>query len=570
MLVSKYIVKFFKSKKIKKFFVFQGGAIMNIIHQIGSDKSLKYLVPHHEQSLSMQVDTAARLNGYGVGMVTSGPGATNILTGVCSAYYDSVPCFFITGQVGQIHIKKNSNYRQLGFQETDVVSIFKSVTKYAKQIQNKNQIKYELEKAYQISLEGRPGPVLLDIPFNIQNQNIEIKKNNKTLPYSSFLKDYKSDKYIKKIIEKITKYSKKSKKVLFLIGGGIKNSKKEKDIIEFLEKNKLPFVLTWTSFDTVSKENRYYLGCIGKNGHRSANNACAEADLIITLGQRFAVKNIFGNFAKKAKIIAVDLDKQEIKSNILDIKLGINLDLDTFYKKILKKIKFSYNIEWIEKVFRDKKSLFDINVVSNKSNYENLVNPFIFFNRISSLINKNYILHCDIGAHETWFFQSFYQKKGQKIINHCGHGAMGHSICSAISANFLNKKTKNIAFIGDGGFMMNLQELNLINHTNKNIKIVVLNNSSLGNTFLGSLNRFKKTFGSEKKFGYHYPDIKSLTRGFKLKYYSIKNNKQINDTFKEFINFKKSAILDVKISKFQPTAELHTINSDKKEINVDR
>src|SRR6056300_642207 len=125
MLASKYIVNFFKSKGIRKFFVFQGGAIMNIINDIGSDKSIKYLVPHHEQSLSMQVDTAARLKKYSVGLVTSGPGATNILTGVCSAYYDSVPCFFITGQVGRIHIKKNNKYRQLGFQETDVISIFK-------------------------------------------------------------------------------------------------------------------------------------------------------------------------------------------------------------------------------------------------------------------------------------------------------------------------------------------------------------------------------------------------------------------------------------------------------------
>lgn len=567
MLVSKYIIKFFKSKKIKKFFVFQGGAIMNIIHQIGSDESLKYLIPHHEQSLSMQVDTAARLYGYGVGLVTSGPGATNILTGVCSAYYDSVPCFFITGQVGQIHIKKNSKYRQLGFQETDVVSIFKSVTKYAKQIENKNEIQNELEKAYQISLEGRPGPVLLDIPFNIQNQNIKVKK--KSLSYGSSSKYNDKDKYIKRLIQKVIKYSKISQKVLFLIGGGIKNSKEEKRIINFLEENKLPFVLTWTSFDVVSKENKYYLGCIGKNGHRSANYACAEADLIITLGQRFAVKNIFGNFGKKATIIAVDLDKQEIKSNILNIKLGIHLDIDSFFKKILKKINFSQNTKWIEEVSRFKKNLFDINVVSNKSNYENFVNPFLFFNTISPLINNNYIIHCDIGAHETWFFQSFYQKKGQRIINHCGHGSMGHSICSAISANFLNNKIRNIAFIGDGGFMMNLQELNLINPKNKNIKVVVLNNSSLGNTFLGSLGRYKTTFGSEKKFGYHNPDVKSLTKGFKLKYYLIKNNRSIKSTFKKFLNDKKSAILDVKISKFQPTAELHLIDSKMKKINID-
>ena len=152
---------------------------MHIINEIGKNKKCKFIVPYHEQALSMQVDTMGRLNRYGVGMVTSGPGATNILTGVCSAYYDSVPCFFITGQVGQVHLKKKKTYRQLGFQETDVVSIFKSVTKYVKQIKRASDVLYELEKAYQISKSGRPGPVILDIPFNIQKQNVSFKNLNR-------------------------------------------------------------------------------------------------------------------------------------------------------------------------------------------------------------------------------------------------------------------------------------------------------------------------------------------------------------------------------------------------------
>lgn len=379
MLVSKYIIEFFKSKGIKKFYVFQGGAIMNIIHQLGSDKSLKYLVPHHEQSLSMMVDTAARLSRYGVGMVTSGPGATNILTGVCSAYYDSIPCFFITGQVGQIHIKKNKNYRQLGFQETDVVSIFKSVTKYAAQIKNKNEVQEQLEKAYQLSLQGRPGPVLLDVPFNIQNQKIKVKKSIRT----SFKKLSKKNKLnytnIKNTINKLDKYIKDLNKILFIIGGGIKNSKVEKKLINFLNKKKLPFALTWTSFDICNKTDNQYLGCIGKNGHRSSNIASTEADLIIALGQRFAVKNIYGQFGKNAKLVAIDIDKQEIKSNFAKIELGINIDLDTFYNKILKKVKFQKQLKWNNRVSFLKRNLFDINVVNNKSMNDNLVNPFVFF-----------------------------------------------------------------------------------------------------------------------------------------------------------------------------------------------
>ena len=568
MLVSKYIIEFFKSKGIKNFYVFQGGAIMNIIHQLGSDKSLKYLVPHHEQSLSMMVDTAARISGYGVGMVTSGPGATNILTGVCSAYYDSIPCFFITGQVGQIHIKKNKNYRQLGFQETDVVSIFKSVTKYAAQIKNTSEVQGQLEKAYQLSLQGRPGPVLLDVPFNIQNQKIKIKKSIRIPCEKRSKKNKLNYTYIKNTINKLDKCVKDSNKILFVIGGGIKNSKVEKRLINFLNKKKLPFSLTWTSFDICNKTNNQYLGCIGKNGHRSSNIASAEADLIITLGQRFAVKNIYGQFGKNAKIVAVDIDKQETNSNFIKIELGINIDIDTFYNKILKKIKFQKQMKWNNRVSILKKNLFDINVVNNKSIKDNLVNPFIFFNQISGLINKNYTLHCDIGAHETWFYQGFYQKREQKIINHCGHGAMGHSICSAISSYFLNKKNKNISFIGDGGFMMNLQELNLIDPKNKNIKIVVLNNGTLGNTFLGSLNMFQKTYGNEKKYGYQNPNIQALSKGFKLKYFSLTENKDISKIFKIFLNEKQAAILDVKISKFHPTAELHTICSKNKLIRL--
>ena len=172
MIATKYILEFFKNKKINTFYVFQGGAIMNLINEIGKDKKSKFIIPHHEQSLSMQVDTSSRLNGYSVGMVTSGPGATNILTGVCSAFYDSIPCFFITGQVGQIHLKKRKNYRQFGFQETDIVSIYESVTKYVYQIKKVEELPYQLEKAYKISINGRPGPVILDIPFNIQRQNI--------------------------------------------------------------------------------------------------------------------------------------------------------------------------------------------------------------------------------------------------------------------------------------------------------------------------------------------------------------------------------------------------------------
>ena len=561
VLVSKYIVNFFIKKKIKNFFVYQGGNIMHLINEIGLSKKTKFIVPYHEQSLSMQVDTAARIDGYSVGMVTSGPGATNILTGVSSAYYDSTPCFFITGQVGQAHIKRSPKKRQFGFQETDVVNIFKSVTKYCKQIKKSSEIRYELEKAYYISKNKRPGPVLLDIPFNIQKEKINPKNLKKfTIP----IKKKKNFK-IKEIINLI----KKSKRPLFIFGGGIKKPNLSKIFVKMSKKFNIPFVTTWMTQDIINYDNKLYLGSIGKNGHRSANFACEKADLIITFGQRFAVKNIFGNFGKNAKIIAIDADQEEMKTPLARIDLKINSTLEDFIKKFnLINIKNNNKI-WSKEVKSIKKQLFIINLISKKINYKKFINPFIFFNQISRIVNKDYIIHTDIGAHQTWFFQSFLQKRGQQIINHCGHGAMGHAICSSIAACFTKfKNKKNIVFIGDGGLSMNIQELIYVKNHNLNIKIVVLNNKSLGNTFLGTLATFNKTFGNDDKTGYISPNIKTLSQGFEIKYFSLNKNSSTEDIFKKFINHKKAAILDVSISKFQPTAELNQITSSDKIVYV--
>ena len=557
MEVSKYIVNFFKKKGIKYFFVFQGSNISHLINEVGKEKKCNYVVPHHEQSLSMQVDTMARLNGYGVGMVTSGPGATNILTGVCSAYYDSIPCFFITGQVGQVHIKSNKNYRQFGFQETDVVSIYKRVTKYSKQIQNSSEIPFELEKAYQISLSGRPGPVLLDIPWNIQRQKINKNEKKKFILSKN---DYSNE--IKKI-RNINQYLKLSKKPILLIGGGIKRNNIAEKLLKIIKTNKLPFVTTWTSHDIVDYYNDLYIGSIGRNGNRSANKVCAEADLIITMGQRFAVKNIFGKFGTNAKIISIDIDKEELKSPLAKINLGINLPLDIFVKN-WKPFNFKNIKEWLKETTQIKKDLFDINIICKEKKNRNLVNPFNFFREISPLVNKNSQIHLDIGAHQTWFYQSFLQRKSQTIINHCGHGAMGHAICSSIAGHYSNKNKFNLVIIGDGGFMMNVQELNYIKMKNLPIKIIVINNSSLGNTFADSLMKYKISHANEIKTGYMAPNIRNISKGFDIKYYKINKDNLTKKIFTEFKSNKSSAILDVVVSKFHRTAELNLINSDKK------
>ena len=190
--------------------------------------------------------------------------------------------------------------------------------------------------------------------------------------------------------------------------------------------------------------------------------------------------------------------------------------------------------EWLKETTQIKKDLFDINIICKEKN-RNLVNPFMFFKEISPLVDKNSQIHLDIGAHQTWFFQSFNQRKSQTIINHCGHGAMGHAICSSIAGHYSNKNKFNLVIIGDGGFMMNVQELNYIKMKKLPIKIIVINNSSLGNTFADSLMKYKISHANEIKTGYMAPNIRNISKGFDIKYYKINKD---NLTKKYLLNLK--------------------------------
>ena len=302
--ISKYLIK----KKIKNIPIFQGGAIMNTINEIGKEKRLNYFCPYHEQALSMEVDSMSRvLNKANVGFVTSGPGATNLLTGVCCSFYDSIPSVYFTGQVGQFHITKKNTVRQRGFQETDVMSIFKHVTKYSTQIKHPDEIKYELDKTFYEAENGRPGPCLVDLPYNIQISKIDTNKLKTFKPKKNFLK--KNDKsQIKKLINLLhTK-----KKILIIAGGGLRLSNQINKFEKFIKKNKLPFVTTWSAQDICSHNDKNFYGSIGRHAYKSANLISENADLILTLGVRFSPKIITKNFGKKAKIIAVDVDKKEL------------------------------------------------------------------------------------------------------------------------------------------------------------------------------------------------------------------------------------------------------------------
>ena len=295
MKVSDYIALKIRNLGFKDVPVFQGGAIMHLIDSIGNLKSLNYYCPYHEQSMAMMVDAYARIKGFGIGCVTSGPGATNLITGVCCAFYDSIPCLFFTWQVGQFHIKKKQLHRQKGFQETDVKRLFSSITKFSYQIKNPYEVEYIIDKAIHIAKSGRPGPVVIDIPYNIQIADIDIKKIKKYFPKKEKISKIKLKDSINYILKNIKKY----KKIVFIAGGGVRLSKSEKDFLLFVKKLHIPFVTSWSAQDITRFDNPLYFGSIGRHGNQSANEVINNSELVVTFGYRFTPKSINENFGKK-------------------------------------------------------------------------------------------------------------------------------------------------------------------------------------------------------------------------------------------------------------------------------
>tara|TARA_B110000977_G_scaffold197687_1_gene280846 strand:- start:2912 stop:4603 length:1692 start_codon:yes stop_codon:yes gene_type:complete len=544
MKVKDFLAIKIKNLKINNIPVFQGGAIMHLIDSIGELKGLEYYVPYHEQSMAMSVDAYSRIKGIGVGCVTSGPGGTNLITGVCCSYYDSIPCLFFTGQVGQFHIKKSNKMRQRGFQETDMVSLFSSITKFSYQIKDPNEVGYIFDKAIYLAKSGRPGPVVIDLPYNIQIADIDLKKIKKFIPPKEKNKNSKLLLQIKKIIKLLNK----NEKVVFVAGGGLRVSNTYKDFLKIIKKMNIPFVTTWASQDITPFDNKLFFGSIGRHGHQSANDVINSADLLVTFGFRFAPKAISENYKKnnKKKIISIDIDPLELNEAIVKPDIKICADLKIFFNLFKKfSIKKYTNQKWIKQCVEFKK----LKYLNNLSVGSKEVNPYLFFNIFSKKVKKDSIVITDAGANLCWCMESFNVTKNQRLISAWGNSPMGYSMGAGIGASYASPKKEVFSLIGDGSFMMNVQEMQFLKHHNLNLKIIIFDNQGLGNTKLGTEAAFNgRTHANNSAYGYYPPNIKDIVSSYKIKYFNLKKNNDIEKSINALVKYKGNAVLHVKVS----------------------
>jgi len=550
MKVSDYIIECLVKNKITKVYGYIGGNNAHIMDSIENHSDIEMVNTIHEQGAGFAAEGYARSSGnIGAATATSGPGATNLITPIASCFYDSVPAIFITGQVNTYECKNasecenNSPVRQIGFQEADIVAMTKAITKYAVLVDTIDDIRYELEKALFISEEGRKGPVLIDIPIDLQYKDINPDKE-RSFYGSSEHKSYDEDMKIKKdSIEKIATLINKAKRPVILLGGGIRTAGAKDELDILLKNSNIPVVYSLMGKDSIEASYKYNLGFIGAYGNRCASLTLANADLLIILGARLDARQIgrqTKTFAREATIVQVDIDKHEINRKV-KVDVPIQGDVKYFLEQ-LNTIKLTTNVEdWQEKVLTYKESYSSLYTIKDEEKMPNQI-----ISLISQYSKSGDQICVDVGLHQMWTAQSFEVKEGQRVLFSGGLGAMGCALPTAIGAT-MGAKNRAIVIAGDGGFQMNIQELEVLRRRGLAIKIFVMNNA-----FLGMVRQMQTEFLNKNYIGtqndYSVPSFKSIAEAYGIRSHAVSEMSEIETVIKSSLENDECELIDIHLS----------------------
>ena len=550
--ITDYISNFLVKKNMHNIFGITGGGAMHLNDSFAKNKKLKFIFFHHEQSASMAADSFYRKRKSPCVLhTTSGPGGTNAITGVTGAWIDSLPMFVISGQVQKIDLINKTKTRQIGVQEINIIDLVKPITKYAKTILDPKMIDIHLNESYEKMIEGKPGPVWLDVPLDIQSKYIDLKD----------IKKFKSPKSIKKIninFSLIEKSIKKSLRPVLVIGNGLHISKSETEFRKLLKIFNIPVISSWNTSDVLKSSDKLYVGRMGIFGDRASNFAVENSDLIIALGTRLSIPQTSYKtklFAQKAKKIIVDIDKNELnKKKFTKVIAKVNVDLEIFLKqavKYFKKKKINKFYKWID-LTNSWKSKYPVmqKIYLKEKKY---INSFHFIDCLSNSLKGNETIVTDMGTSFTCTMQGFkiLNPIKQRLFTSSGLAAMGFGLPGAIGAFFASKNDPIICITGDGGMMFNIQELQTISNYKIPMKIFVIENQGYLTMKLMQVKNFKRYVGSTKKSGISFPGLKETSKAFNLKYFKL-NKKNMKNQLSNILKYKKSALIEVNMPPEQP------------------
>ena len=552
--VSDVVAEVLIEEKVSHVFAISGGASLHLIHSLADNENIQYICNHNEQACAMAADGYSRVSGKtGVAVTTSGPGATNLITGICCSYYDSIPSLFITGQVSTMRMKGDTGVRQIGFQETPIVDIAEEITKYAYTIVDPEEIKYQLQKALHIAKSGRPGPVLIDIPDDLQRELVDpLKLKNFQAPAAQEIP------HLKKSLQDTIDSIMNSKRPILIAGWGVHLSDTDSELLKFAESFNIPIALTWGAADLIPFDHDLYVGTFGTHGNRHANFAVQNADLIISLGSRLDTKSTgspVNTFAREARKIMIDIDINELnKFQYFDLKFDqlIHCDLKDFFNNFSKlepTKDTSNNLEWLKQINKWKHQFISFD--DTKGIATTKVNRYNFVDSISNNLKGNEQIFIDTGCSIAWFMQSLRVKDKVRVFHDFNNTAMGWALPAAIGGYYASLKHQStiIAIVGDGSFMMTSYELATVMHHNIPIKIFIMNNQGYSMIQQTQDQWLDSNYhASSEEGGLSFPNYKKLASTYNIKYFELNSEKDFS-LINEIMNDGNPLICNVCIDK---------------------
>ncbi len=551
--LSDYLANYLLAKKLNIIYSVTGAGSMHFNDSIGNKKGLRVIYTHHEQACSMAAEGSARITGKpAVVNVSTGPGGTNALTGVAGAYVDSIPMLIISGQIMRKDRGHKHGLRQMGVQEINTISVVKPITKYAVTIEDPAMIKYHLDKALYLSTSGKPGPVWIELPLDVQSSFVNPDK------LTSYIQpDIKLKKTTISLFKKSINLINKAKKPLIISGYGVRSSNSVGDLLKFVKKTKIPLSPSWNTIDIIESKSDLVVGRAGLFGDRASNYAVQKSDLLIILGSRLSTAQIgymSDMYAPQAKKIYVEIDKKELTKPTVKADIKINCSVKEYLIFLNKnknlRIKKTLVHTWRKKLLILKKKYPVSKEHVNK--FKNYVNSFTFISKLSTHLKNNDMVVTDMGTSFTCTMQSFQAKKNQRLFTSSGLASMGYGLPASIGASIgkgVNKRV--ICITGDGGMLFNLQELQTVQHYKIPAKIFLIDNDGYLTQKQMMIKNFKRYAGAHPPSGISCPDFIKVAKSFGFATDTITADKNLDSKLKTILSNNKAHFCVIKIHPMQ-------------------
>ncbi len=555
--VSDYIVKYLVSIGVKHVFLVAGGSNVTLVDSLARNSEIDYICNHHEQACAMAAESYGRVGGdIGVCLTTMGPAATNTITGIMGAWTDSTPTLYLCGQVKRENMITGTKLRQLGVQEINITDIARPITKYCEVVTEPGDIKYHLQKAVFLAKNGRPGPVLLDIPSDVQTIEVDESKLREFDPAEEGLIVQNDTAQLSGQVKTLLEWIREAKRPVIFAGKGIHIAKAEKEFLAIVEKLQIPVLTSMSAHDLIPTKHPLFTGRPGVFGDRAGNFAVQNADVLISIGARHHLWNIGYNtssFAREAKKVVVDIDKEELSKKTVVPDLPINVSAKVFLEELERQldVPVAKKEEWVA-TCQTWKTKYPV-VLPEYKDQKDFVNSYYFTKVLSDALHEGDIVLTGVGTAFTGTLQSFEFKENERLYCSIGTASMGYDLPAAIGAWFATKKERIVLITGEGGIMLNIQELQTISYHKIPVKIFILNN----NGYLAIKNTQNSFFhgnlvGVDEKSGISFPSFEKVADAFGVGYVSIKNHDDIEVRVKEALDFDGPVICDIHMSPTQP------------------